>query len=97
MPDRKTIFALINNHQTELRQRGVGSLAVFGSIARGQASPNSDIDILVDFNRPVGLFEFIRLKIYLEELTNMPVDLVTPDALRPAMRDGILKEAVYVA
>jgi predicted nucleotidyltransferase len=97
MADRESIFGLIKSHQAELRQRGVKSLAVFGSFARGQVSPDSDIDILVEFNRQVGLFEFIRLKIYLEELTNFPVDLVTPDALRPAMREGILNEAVYVA
>jgi predicted nucleotidyltransferase len=45
----------------------------------------------------VGLFEFIRLKLYLEKLTGKSVDLVTPDALRPAMRDEILSEAVHVA
>jgi hypothetical protein len=54
------------------------------------------MDILVEFDRPVGLFEFIRLKHSLEKLTNCRVDLVTPDAIRPAMRASILSEAVYV-
>jgi predicted nucleotidyltransferase len=96
MMNLKTISALIKRHQADLHQRGVKSLAVFGSLARGEATPASDIDVLVEFNRPVGLFEFIRLKLYLEDLTGRRVDLVTPDALRPALRTGILDEAVNV-
>jgi predicted nucleotidyltransferase len=93
----KIVSALLKRHQADLYQRGVKSLAVFGSLARGEATPASDIDVLVEFDRPVGLFEFIRLKLYLEELTGRRVDLVTPDALRPAMRAEILAEAVHVA
>ena len=95
--DLRTISELLLCHQADLRQRGVKSLAVFGSVSRGEATPSSDIDVLVEFDRPVGLFEFIRLKIYLEELTGRRVDLVTPDALRPGMRTAILNEAVHVA
>ena len=72
------------------------SLAVFGSVARGEATDRSDIDLLVEFNQPIGLFEFIRLKYYLETLIGSKVDLVTPDALHPALRDSILNEAVNV-
>ena len=93
----KTISKLLKQHQVELHQRGVKSLAVFGSVARGEETPSSDIDVLVEFDRPVGLFEFIRLKLFLEDLTTCRVDLVTPDAIRPAMRASILNEAVYVA
>ena len=93
----KAISTLLKHHRADLHQRGVKSLAVFGSMARGEATPDSDIDVLVEFSRPVGLFEFIRLKMYLENLTGRSVDLVTPDALRPAMRDDILNEAVHVA
>ena len=53
---------LLKKHQPELLQHGVESLAVFGSLARWEASQDSDIDLLVEFNKPVGLFEFIRLK-----------------------------------
>ena len=88
---------LLKNHRSELIQHGVESLAVFGSLARGEWSQDSDIDLLVDFNRPVGLFEFIRLKNYLEKLTGQRVDLVTRDALRPAMREVILSEAVRIS
>ncbi len=94
--DREGIFLTLRNLQTELADRGVNSLAVFGSFARGDFSPESDLDLLVDFNRPIGLFEFIRLKLFLEKATGCRVDLVTPDALHPALRDQILGEAVYV-
>jgi len=95
--DLRTISELLLCHQGDLHQRGVKSLAVFGSVSRGEATPSSDIDVLVEFDRPVGLFEFIRLKHFLEKLTSCRVDLVTPDAIRPAMRASILREAVYVA
>ncbi len=72
-------------------------MAVFGSVARSEANPASDLDALVEFSRLVGLFEFIRLKYYLEELTHCWVDLVTDDALGPALRERILSEAVHVA
>jgi len=93
----KTVSSQFKHHQADLRQRGVKSLAIFGSLARGEATPTSDIDVLVEFDRPVGLFEFIRLKLYLEDLTGRRVDLVTPDAIRPTMRADILNEAVHVA
>jgi predicted nucleotidyltransferase len=97
MMNLKTVSALLKRHQADLRQHGVKSLSVFGSLVRGEATPESDIDMLVEFDRPVGLFEFIRLKLYLEDLTGRSVDLVTPDALRPSMRADILNEAVHVA
>ena len=76
----KFVSQLFKDHHDDLHQRGVKSLAVFGSVARGEANQASDIDMLVEFERPVGLFEFIRLKYYLESLTDCRVDLVTPDA-----------------
>ena len=95
--DLSSVSLILKAHQADLNQRGVKSLAVFGSVARGDATESSDLDVLVEFDRPVGLFEFIRLKYYLEELTHQRVDLVTPDALHPALREAILGEAVYVA
>lgn len=92
----ETIFFILRAHQTELAQRGVKDIAIFGSVARGTASASSDIDILVEFRQPIGLFEFIRFKILLEQWTGKTVDLVTPDALHPALRQRILDEAIYV-
>ena len=91
-----SISLLLHKHQSDLDQFAVKSLAVFGSVARGEATDRSDIDLLVEFNQPIGLFEFFRLKYYLETLIGSKVDLVTPDALHPALRDSILNEAVNV-
>ncbi len=74
---------------------GVISVAVFGSVARNQAKARSDVDILVEFSKPVGLFEFVDVKNYLKNLLERRVDLVTPGGLRPQMKDEILREAVY--
>ena len=94
--DINYLSQILNEHQALLDQFAVKSLAVFGSVARGETTKSSDIDLLVEFNQPIGLFEFIRLKNYLEDLTGFKVDLVTSDALRPSMRDTILSEAIYV-
>jgi uncharacterized protein len=96
MVDLNSITDVINHHLEDFHQHGVKSLAVFGSVARGEASPSRDIDFLVEFDRPVGLFEFIRVKLLLEELTGKAIDLVTTDAIHPAMRDQILREAINV-
>lgn len=96
MVNRETIFAKLQSVNLELNDLGVRSLAVFGSIARGDYTEDSDLDILIDFSRPVGLFEFIRLKHFLEQITSCQVDLVTLDALRPEMKMQILQEAVHV-
>lgn len=72
----------------------VEKIGVFGSYAREEQKVTSDIDILVEFNRPVG-FEFIELKDYLESIFNKPVDLVTVKGLKPIMRDEILGEVHF--
>ena len=77
---------------------GVASLSLFGSVARGEAAATSDIDMLVEFDRPIGLFEFVEVKLYLEMLLDVPeVDLVMPDALIEELKDDILAEAIRVA
>lgn len=81
---------------TELEEFGVHSLAVFGSFSRGEMTDTSDVDILVEFNRSIGLFEFARLKIFLTGILGREVDLVTVDALHTPMKPSILKEAVNV-
>lgn len=94
--DKNEVLATLKKQNSALNEFGVSSIALFGSFAREDAKDSSDIDILVEFNRPVGLFEFARLKLYLEKILGREVDLVTPDALRKEMRDDILREAVHV-
>jgi predicted nucleotidyltransferase len=91
---RDDVLHILREHQKELDGFGIKTLALFGSLARDEAAASSDADILVEFREPVGLFEFVRLQMYLENLLGRRVDLVTPDALRQSMREQILREAV---
>jgi predicted nucleotidyltransferase len=94
---RDEVIQALQSHRTDLRDRGVKTLALFGSVVRGEARPESDVDLLVEFDRPVGLFEFLDLKEFLESVLNCNVDLGTPGGLRPRIRQRVLKEAVYVS
>ena len=94
---RDEALQILKSHKQELTKFDVKSLAIFGSVARDEAGPESDVDILVEFTKPVGLFEFVRLKTYLEKLLQHKVDLVTPDALKDRLREQILKEAIRAA
>ena len=95
--ERDQVLALLKSRRRQLKKYGIHSLSVFGSVARGEARKNSDVDILVDFEKPVGLFEYARLKMYLEGVLGREVDLVTPEALRTEMREEILREAIRAA
>jgi predicted nucleotidyltransferase len=72
----------------------VKRIGIFGSYVRDEQSEESDIDVLVEFSKPVG-FEFFDLKDYLEELLSKPVDLVTVNALKPLIRDDIMAEVQF--
>jgi predicted nucleotidyltransferase len=87
----------LHQHRAEIRSYGVKSLALFGSVARGEARHDSDVDVLVEFDRPTGLFGLVALQLRLEELLGNPVDLGTPDSLKESIRSRILEECVYVS
>jgi hypothetical protein len=94
---RTEVIERLRADRAALDRFGVRSIALFGSVARGDAGADSDVDILVDYQpdaRP-DLFEFIDLKDHLEGLVGRRVDLVTPAALHPRLRNRILTEAVY--
>ena len=92
------LLDVLNAHKEEIKKKfSVKSLAVFGSVLRGTAGPDSDIDILVQYQQVPGLFGFLDLKQYLESIVGRPVDLVTENALKRQLRDRIIKEAVRVA
>ena len=87
----------LSDHKDELRDRfGVTSIAIFGSTARDEARPDSDVDTLIEIERPAGFFEVSRVKFYLEELLDTKVDLATPGALRSPIREHIYKDIIYV-
>ena len=90
---------ILTDHRSELTALHIRSLSVFGSVARNETGPNSDVDILVEFNEDaqVGLFHFIAVKQLLESILHCSVDLGTPDSLREPIREHVLKEAIRVA
>jgi len=94
---RDDVLKILAEHRDELRhQFGVKSLALFGSVARGEATETSDVDLLVEFERPVGLFHFFTVQHYLEDILGVAqVDLVMPDALHKELKEGILREAIH--
>jgi predicted nucleotidyltransferase len=78
------------------REFGVVDLALFGSVARNAARPDSDVDVLVAFNGPATSARFFGVLFYLEDLFHRPVDLVTTKALRPELRPRVEGEAAHV-
>lgn len=74
----------------------VEQLGIFGSFAKDEQNEKSDVDILVKFESPIGFFDFIRLEKFLSETLNKNVDLVTENALKPAIKNYVLKEIIYV-
>ena len=96
---REDVLTTLAQSRSDLDRFHVTSLSIFGSVARDEASVDSDVDILVEFDphAVVGLFEFVRLQRYLTQLLGRRVDLATPDALHKALRAGILSEAIRAA
>ena len=95
--EREQVLQILRQHEAEIKTYGVKSLALFGSVARNEARPDSDVDLLVEFNRPTGLFGLIALQQRLEELLGCPVDIGTSDSLKASIRSRVLEESVYVA
>lgn len=91
---RQEALTILVSHQNTLKDFGVKSLLLFGSVARDEARTDSDVDLLVEFERPIGLFTFVRLKRYLEEILESSVDLGTPDSLKPYLREPVYREAI---
>jgi hypothetical protein len=92
----KIILTLHQNLPVLANRYKVISLAVFGSYARGEATPGSDLDILVEFAEVPTLFEFVRLQRSLSELVGTKVDLVMKSGLKPTIGRYILAEAVPI-
>jgi predicted nucleotidyltransferase len=96
--DRDTVLQLLAQHRPVLAQRfGVTKLALFGSVARGCARPESDVDVLVDFAGPATPDAYFGVQFYLEDLLGRPVDLVTERALRPRFKPYVERDAIPIA
>lgn len=97
-PKKSQVVATLKALEPELRQRGIASAAVFGSVVRGQARPDSDVDVLVDVD-PAAQFDLLDLvgvKNLLADRLGRTVDVVERAALKPRIRDSILAEAETV-
>jgi uncharacterized protein len=89
-------IARILQYRDELEDLGVHSLTLFGSVARDEATAESDVDLLVDFNRPVGLFRFSEIRLLLEDALERPVDLGTKTSLRNHLKETVSKDSIHV-
>jgi len=97
MKTLEEIEKILREHKGELREKfKVKEIGIFGSYVRGEAKETSDVDILVEFDETPSLFEFIELETYLSELLGVKVDLVMKRALKPHIKQHILREVVYV-
>jgi len=91
------IRMLLAEHKNEIVEKyGVTEIGIFGSYLREEQKETSDVDILVEFKRPVGMLMFINLKNYLSDLFGVNVDLVMKKALKPRIGQRILNEVIYV-
>ena len=92
---RDEVIQALKEHRRKLSKYGVKSVAIFGSVARAEQTSTSDVDLLVEFERPVGLFVFVDLRDYLESILDKKVDLVTKQALHPKLKNQIIKQLKY--
>ena len=95
--NRDEVIATLRAHERELRDRGVMRAALFGSVARNQARPASDIDIVIELepDAPVGLFEYVGITQYLADLFPNRVDVANRNSLKAFVRRGAERDAVY--
>jgi predicted nucleotidyltransferase len=95
MKNLEEIKNILKKHKKELKEKYyVKSIALFGSYVRGEQAANSDIDILVEFEKPITLIQFIKLENYLSHLLGLKVDLVMKKSLKPYIKKQVLKEAI---
>ena len=95
--NREQVIETLRSHEPELRRRGVMHAGLFGSVARGDAGPDSDIDILIEIapDAPVGVFEYVGITHYLSDLFPDRVDVANRSKLKPHVRPSAEREAVY--
>jgi len=96
MKSIEEIKKILSSKKDEMKVKyKVNSIKLFGSYVRGDCTDNSDLDVMVEFEEPVG-FEFIHLADYLEEILGIPVDLTTEDAIKPNRLRYIKENLIYV-
>jgi uncharacterized protein len=95
---RDDVISRLTPLHQELKNRyGISSLFLFGSVARDEATVDSDVDLLVEFSKPIGLIEFIGLQQQLESVLGCKVDLGTKRSIKLHLKEKVLEEAIRVA
>ena len=95
--NKRAAIRVLRRHEADLRARGIVHAALFGSVARGEAGPKSDLDVLIELdpNLSLDIFAYAGLKRYVAELFGGPVDVVNKAALKPYLRQPVSADAVY--
>src|ERR1700722_6979526 len=95
--NKQDAIDVLVGHQAELRARGVRHAALFGSLARGEAGPRSDLDIMIELapDASLDIFAYVELKDFIATLFPGPVDVVNKDALKPYVRASAITDTVY--
>lgn len=94
---RDEVLRILAEHQGVIKGYGAKSLAIFGSVARDEASPDSDLDLLVEFEPPASFDRYMGLRIFLEDLLGCRVDLVTTRGLKARAKPYVESDAIYVS
>lgn len=94
---RDEALRILGEHRAQIEAFGVRSIAIFGSVARDEAGPGSDVDILAEFECPPSFSQYMGLKLYLEDLLGAPVDLASAETLKARVRPCVEREAIRVA
>ena len=97
MADRQEIIDRLRQNEAALRARGVSHAALFGSHARGDNRPDSDIDIMIEVDPAagIGVYEYVALKDYIAALFDGRVDVVSRDGLKPYVKPAVTTDAIY--
>ena len=95
--DSQEIIARLRKNESALRDRGVRHAALFGSSARGDQRPDSDVDIMIEVDPAarIGIYEYVAIKDYIAGLFDIRVDVVRRDRLKPDVRPVVARDAIY--
>jgi len=95
--DRQTVIDKLRAHEAELRAEGISHVYLFGSVARGEADENSDVDLFYDYDpRRFGFIQFMRIRELAPRIFGQPVDIMPRDGIHPLIRRDVERSAVEV-